>query len=171
MYASQLESYKTAKNSNITGRGNAAGLAKSTPLPSFFRKNGDLPAGTMYAPQLETYKTSQHSLMSGREIEAAALTRCALMLAECQQNWGAADHEEKLTEALKINQKVWSIFQSELPREENPLPRQIKENILNLSLFIDKRIIEVMSYPAPEKLKIIIDINNNLAAGLRGSAG
>jgi len=62
---------------------------------------------------------------------------------------------------------VWSIFQSELTRKDNPLPRQLKENILSLSLFIDKRILEVMAYPAPEKLKILIDINLNLAAGLR----
>jgi hypothetical protein len=26
-----------------------------------------------------------------------------------------------------------------------------------------------MAYPSPEKLSIVIDINNNIAAGLRGS--
>ena len=52
---------------------------------------------------------------------------------------------------------------------DNPLPKQIKEDILSLSAFIDKRIFEVMSYPAPEKLDAIININLNLAAGLNGS--
>lgn len=121
----------------------------------------------MYALQLEAYRTAQNSSASGREIEAAALTRCALLLSHCQKNWDAPGREEKLDEALRTNQKVWSIFQAELTKENNPLPRQLKENILSLSLFIDRRTLEVMAYPAPEKLKILIDINLNLAAGLR----
>lgn len=123
----------------------------------------------MYAPQLEAYRTSQNSVMSGREIEAAALSRCAILLSDCEKNWDAPEREVKLVEALRTNQKVWSIFQSELMRKDNPLHRQLKENILNLSLFIDKRTLEVMAYPAPEKLKILIDINLNLAAGLRSN--
>jgi flagellar protein FlaF len=38
-----------------------------------------------------------------------------------------------------------------------------------LAAFIDRRIFETMAYPSSEKLNIVIDINNNLAAGLRGS--
>jgi flagellar biosynthesis activator protein FlaF len=123
----------------------------------------------VYALQLEAYRTSQNSVLSGRGIEAAALTRCAILLSDCQKNWDAPDREEKLAEALRINQLVWSIFQSELTSKDNPLPRQLKENILNLSLFIDKRTLEVMAYPATEKLKILIDINLNLSAGLRSN--
>jgi flagellar protein FlaF len=52
-------------------------------------------------------------------------------------------------------------------REDNPLPKKLKVDILSLSAFIDRRIFEIMAQPAPEKLKIIIDINNNIAAGLR----
>lgn len=123
----------------------------------------------MYAMQLEAYKTVQSNNMSGREIEAAALTRCALMLSNCQQNWDAPDREEVLSGALRINQRVWSILQAELAQDDNPLPLDVRKNILTLSIFIDKRIIDVMAYPAPEKLKILIEINLNLAAGLRGS--
>lgn len=123
----------------------------------------------MYVTQLETYKRAQSNNMSGREIEAAALTRCALLLSDCQNNWDAPNRDHNLSEALRINQRVWSILQSELVSEDNPLPIEMRNNILTLSVFIDKRIIEVMTYPKPEKLKIIIDINLNLAAGLRGS--
>ncbi len=126
---------------------------------------------TVYAMQLEAYRTAQktNDNMSGRDIEAAALTRCAQMLALCQNNWNAADRDKQLDEALTINQRVWSILQSELVQDDNPLPVQIRSNILTLSVFIDKRTIDVMAYPAPEKLKVLIDINLNLAAGLRGS--
>jgi len=125
----------------------------------------------MYAAQqLEAYRTAQATReMSGREIEAAALTRCALMLSECQRNWDDANRDIKLSEALRRNQMVWSILQSELAKDDNPLPVSVRNNLLTLSIFIDKRIIEVMAYPAPEKLKILIDINLNLAAGLKGS--
>jgi flagellar protein FlaF len=41
---------------------------------------------------------------------------------------------------------------------------------LRLSAFVDRRIFETLAAPAPEKLEAIININNNIAAGLRGSA-
>jgi len=75
-----------------------------------------------------------------------------------------------LHEALSYNQRIWSWIQGELLDDNNPLPKSIKENILSLSVLIDKRIFNIMAYPAPEKLKIIIDINLNLAAGLREAA-
>jgi len=122
------------------------------------------------AQQLEAYRSAQNSNnMSGRDIEAAALTRCATMLSDCQKNWNVVGRDANLDEALRTNQQVWSILQSELVKPDNPLPVQIRENILTLSVFIDKRIIDIMAHPAPEKLKIIMDINLNLAAGLRGS--
>ena len=61
------------------------------------------------------------------------------------------------------------MFQSELSREDNPLPQKLRVDILRLASFIDKRIFEIMAYPDPEKLNIIININQNLAAGLRGA--
>jgi len=50
------------------------------------------------------------------------------------------------------------------------LPWNVRQDILNLSLFVDKRIFEIMAFPAPEKLTALIKINRNLAAGLRGLA-
>jgi flagellar protein FlaF len=109
--------------------------------------------------------------MSGQEIEASVLTKAALKLTEIQNNWDAPDRDAKLDEALRYNQRIWSIFQGELVKEDNPMPKQLKQDILSLSLFIDRRIFEVMASPAPEKLNIIININLNLAAGLRASKG
>ena len=124
----------------------------------------------MYTKQLDAYRTGQSAgNMSGRDIEAGALTRCAMLLSDCRKNWDAPDRDDQLAEALRTNQMVWSILQSELVRDDNPLPLDIRQNILTLSVFIDNRIIQVMADPNPDKLMIIIDINLNLAAGLRGS--
>jgi flagellar protein FlaF len=112
----------------------------------------------------------QKATMSSREIEASVLTKAALLLKDCQDNWNSPDQEGRLDEALRFNQLIWSIFQGELVKEENPLPMNLKRDILSLSAFVDKRIFEVIAYPSPEKLTIIININMSLAAGLRGSA-
>jgi flagellar biosynthesis activator protein FlaF len=119
------------------------------------------------AQQLAAYRTVQKITSSDSEIEALVLTRAAQKLAEVQNNWDAPDRDELLDEALRYNQQIWSIFQGELLKEDNPLPRQLREDILSLSVFIDKRIFEVMNSPAPEKLTVIVNINLNIAAGLR----
>jgi flagellar protein FlaF len=118
---------------------------------------------------LRAYDSVSKATRSGREIEAAVLTKAALKLKKCQDDWNAPDRDNKLDEALKYNQRIWSIFQSELSREDHELPKKLRLDILRLAAFIDRRIFETMAFPAPEKLNIVIDINNNLAAGMRGS--
>ena len=123
----------------------------------------------MYANPAEVYRSTDQATMSGREIEATVLTKAALKLKECQNNWDAENRDQKLDDALKFNQRIWSILQAELAKEDNPLPIQLKRDLLSLSVFIDRRILETLAYPSQEKLSIIIDINNHIAAGLRGS--
>ena len=116
---------------------------------------------------INSYTSMQKETLSGRELEASVLTRAGFMLKATQENWDAPDRSEKLMEAIKFNQKVWSFFQAELSDPENPLPKKLREDILNLSLFVDKRLFEVMANPDKEKLSIIVDIDFNIAAGLR----
>ncbi|MCP4373786.1 MAG: flagellar biosynthesis regulator FlaF, partial [Deltaproteobacteria bacterium] len=115
----------------------------------------------MHNNSLEAYKIVDKKTMPGRETEARVLTQAALKLKDCRDNWSAKDRDEKLDEALKYTQRIWTIFQGELSSEDNPLPRQLKLNLLQLSSFIDKRIFETMSYPSPEKLTAVININQN----------
>lgn len=120
----------------------------------------------MYAQQMAAYREMHKESLSGRDLEASVLTKAAVMLKSCKDHWGAPDNDRKLAEALKFHQQIWSIFQVELANPENPLPKELRENILSLSLFMDKRVFEIMAFPAPEKLTAIININLNLAAGL-----
>ena len=124
----------------------------------------------MYRNPAETYESINKSTATGRDIEAAVLAKAAKKLKECQQNWDAPDRVDRLDQAIRYNQRIWSILQAELDKEENPLPSQIKVNLLRLSTYIDQRSLDIMAYPEPEKLNIIININNNIAAGLRTSA-
>ena len=120
--------------------------------------------------QEQAYKNAQKTTVTGRDLEAHVLTQTALKIAEGLRKWqeGGASMED-LIEALRNNQRLWTIFQSELANADNPLPLKIKEDLLNLSLFVDKRTFEMLANLEPAKVKILIDINMNIAAGLRGS--
>jgi len=104
---------------------------------------------------------------SPREIEAEALTLGANKLIRCRDNWDSEERKVLLDEALRFNQKLWTIFQANLTTAENLLPKSLKLNLLKLSSSVDKKIFQIMAYPSPEKLTSIIDINLSLAAGLR----
>ena len=125
----------------------------------------------MYSSPLQAYETVNKTTMSGREIEAAVLTKAANKLRECQQNWESEDIEQKLNDALKYNQLIWNIFQGELKKDDNPLDKQLRADLLRLSVWVDRQIFDTMGEPSPEKLNLVIDINNNLAAGLRQTPG
>ncbi len=118
---------------------------------------------------LNAYRSTIRTTSSGRELEASVLTKGAHLLRECIERWNEEGHFKRLDEALFFNQRIWSIFQDELAKDDNPLPIQLRSDILRLSLFIDRRIIDIMGDPAPQKLSAVIDINLNIAAGLRGS--
>jgi flagellar biosynthesis activator protein FlaF len=121
----------------------------------------------VYQNALQAYQSVEKTTLPGRELEAMILTRAAQKLRHCQENWDKEDRTEALDEALKYNQRIWSIFQTELASPDNPMPIHLKRDLLRLSGFIDKRIFETIARPSPEKLTIIININQNIAAGLR----
>jgi flagellar biosynthesis activator protein FlaF len=119
---------------------------------------------------MQAYRKAPNPEMSEREIDAYALTQSALKIRDCQQSWDKPDRIDRLFEALRINSLLWSIFQAEISADGNPLPRQLREDLLTLSLFVDKRTKEVMCFPEPDKLTALVNINLNIAAGLRASA-
>jgi flagellar biosynthesis activator protein FlaF len=103
---------------------------------------------------------------SSRELEATALFKASRKFEACIQAWDTPECNALLVEALRYNQRLWTLFQSELAQPANPLPGELKVNLLRLSAFIDKRTFEILAQPSPDKLKALIDINRNIAAGL-----
>jgi flagellar protein FlaF len=120
---------------------------------------------------LDAYQTIEKDTLDGRELEASVLMRAAARLAEVKGNWSSPNRNELLDDALRYNQRLWTLFQAELSSLDNPLPTEIKHNLLTLSIFVDKRTFDLMSYPEVGKLDILININLNIAAGLRGQPG
>lgn len=125
----------------------------------------------MLSNPLDVYQNVERATLTGRELEAAVLNKAAMMLIDAKNRWDDEGHGERLDMALKYNQRIWSFFQVEVTSEDNPLPMEIKRNILALSTFVDRRTFDIMAYPAQDKLTMLININHNIAAGLRGDKG
>ncbi len=85
-----------------------------------------------------------------------------------QTNWAGPDNN--LHHALLFNRRLWSIFMSAVESEENPQPLEVRQNIANIGVFVMKQTVEMQINPDPSKLKSLIDINCNIAAGLAGRA-
>jgi flagellar protein FlaF len=125
----------------------------------------------VYPNPYKAYETMNRESNDGRKLEASVLLRAAQKLKDCQDRWEGEDHDSRFQEALRFDQMIWSIFQGELAREDNPLPAEIKRQLLTLSAYIDRTIFETLARPAPEKLTILININQNIAAGLLSTPG
>ena len=110
-------------------------------------------------------RTAQQS-SSPREIEAQTLLMAARKLVEVQSDWKGPD--KRMYAALLFNRRLWTIFMSAAESNDNPQPLEVRQNILNIAVFVMHRTIEMQTDPTPDKLQSLIDINANIAAGLSG---
>ncbi|HVI89960.1 MAG TPA: flagellar biosynthesis regulator FlaF [Dongiaceae bacterium] len=78
----------------------------------------------------------------------------------------ADDDGASLREALRLNQRLWSIFQAALIEPDCPLPVDVRQNVLSLSIMVDKHIFQRLSDLDGSKIQPILDINRAIAEGL-----
>jgi flagellar protein FlaF len=114
----------------------------------------------------QAYARTSQTTAHPRELEAQALLKAARQLQDVQANW--AGPNRNMHNALLFNRRLWTIFMSAAETDDNPQPLEIRQNIANLALFVMQRTIEIQLDPDPTKLKSLIDINCNIAAGLSG---
>jgi flagellar protein FlaF len=116
------------------------------------------------------YEQVQRETLDGRELEASVLFRAAQKLHLCAREWDNPHtrvFQDKLSDALEFNQKVWSFLQVELATPANPLPETLRLNLLRLSKFIDKRIFALYAGTGTqEDLLSIARINQQIGKGL-----
>jgi flagellar biosynthesis activator protein FlaF len=111
------------------------------------------------------YKTVGAQTVSPRVLEANLLSSAAGKLQRCRDDWENTRHE--LTTALLFNRKLWTVFLGSVTGEESQLPKALRENIANLGIFVMKHTLTVLGEPEARKLTVLININRELAAGLR----
>lgn len=98
-----------------------------------------------------------------RDVEAWGLTEAARRLIHARQ---VPDNTEQLRQALSLNQRLWTIFQTSMVDPECPLPKDIRDNVLALSIIVDRQTFDRLIDLDVNKLDRLIDINRAVATGL-----
>ncbi|PCI42460.1 MAG: hypothetical protein COB46_00290 [Rhodospirillaceae bacterium] len=101
--------------------------------------------------------------------EAWALIESARRMADAVKDGIPEEIKDrnKVRDSLRLNWKLWTIFQAELTISENAdLPDEVRQNMLTLCKFVDQHTAEILSKPTPEAIITLIDINRNIASGL-----
>jgi flagellar protein FlaF len=120
----------------------------------------------MFTNARRAYEAGTRATDSSRELESTALFKAARLLQECHDRWEEPGHEERLEHALRYNQRLWTLFQTELARPEHEMVPALRRDLLQISVFIDKRTFELMATPDRAKVRVLIDIDRNIASGL-----
>lgn len=76
------------------------------------------------------------------------------------------DNVEQLRDALRLNWRLWTLFQANLSLEDCGVPDELRTNMLSLANFVDKRTVVALADPSAEVVKVLVDINRNIASGL-----
>src|SRR6266436_4659620 len=112
----------------------------------------------------QAYGKVARQIATPRELEANLLLRAAAQLQVVCNEWN--ERQAGLPEALLFNRKLWSILVTSVSGEDNLLPAAIRQNVANLGLFVMNQTVAATGQPHPDKLRSLININRELAAGL-----
>jgi flagellar protein FlaF len=116
----------------------------------------------------QTYGKVANQTASQRELEASLLLKAASRLQAVRDGW---EHSKSdLADALLYNRRLWTIFVTSVAQDDHPLPRQVRQDVANLGLFVFAHSLSLIADPRPEYLGCLVNINCQLAAGLQGRA-
>ncbi len=112
------------------------------------------------------YQQTQKTMDTTREATAAEVDAIVLrQVADSLQKAQQLPDDDYFEQTLLYNQLIWTVIQSEMTAE-NPLPEEIKANLVSLSIFVDKQTTKAIGTREPELLDALIDINRNISLGL-----
>jgi flagellar biosynthesis activator protein FlaF len=114
---------------------------------------------------VSVYARTAKEVADPRGLEADLLLKAAARLQAVQDSW--TDEQRSLSEAILYNRRLWLVFMDAVMREDNRLPVAVRQNILNLGVFVMAETFSLMTKPKPEHLANLIRINRGIASGLR----
>lgn len=120
-------------------------------------------------PAIQAYNKTQSLALSQRELEARALLKAASKLQWLKDNWDPSI--STIDDPLSHNRQVWAIFLDAATDPASPLPQETRANMIGLSRFVINQCMKILFEPDPKKLDLLIEINQHIAAGLRGRDG
>lgn len=118
----------------------------------------------------QAYAKAVKSALGPRELERMALAQTTRELMAVRDNYAPGrEGYEKYADALRFNQKLWTLIQANIMENPDDGAEPLKGNLLKLSLFIDRQTLAALEDPNPDSLTPLIDINRNISGGLHGS--
>jgi flagellar protein FlaF len=114
---------------------------------------------------LKTYQKAQAAADNPRSTEYRLFGQVtgALMSADRAGLKGA-----ELADAIDWNRRMWSTLAIDCMDESNQMSRELRAQIISLSLWVTRYSSQVMQEGAP--LEPLIDINRNIMQGLKSAA-
>jgi flagellar protein FlaF len=118
----------------------------------------------------QAYAKTAYAVSNPRDLEAQLLLKAASGL-QAVIDTRVANKKQTL-DALNYNLRCWKIFTSAAADPSNPQVPDVKQYVLNLGVFVMSHSLKQISLSEfePDELKILVKINSELAAGLRGSS-
>ena len=116
----------------------------------------------------QAYQQVGKQTVNPRELEANLLSKSATNLQRIRDDWDTATRHD-LSVALRFNQRLWTVFMTSVSDPVSTLPQDLRQNVANLGIFIAKHTLQLQIEPAARKLDVLININRQLAAGLRAT--
>lgn len=119
------------------------------------------------------YQQSQNATQNPRDVEYRLLGQVTAAMIAAQEVWAESkaniDYKKQVVDAALWNRNVWSAFRTDLLDEGNQLPKELKAQLISISLFIERETNEVMTNEAD--FEALIDINQQIIEGLRPQQG
>lgn len=109
---------------------------------------------------------------SPRQTEAWALTESARRMSVSLEAMEKAQPIELpaakrvLRDSVRLNWRLWTIFQAELTLENSTVPLEMRHNMLTLCQFVDNQTVTCLAKADRSSVEPLIGINRNLASGL-----
>lgn len=118
-----------------------------------------------YASAAGKYGKQAKETPDQRELEGQLLLKAANEIQKLHDNWDQATPED-IDNILNYNRKLWMLFFDTALENPDGRPVDLRNNIVNLCNFIFKRSLDILSQPSKEKLRVLVDINRQIASGL-----
>jgi len=114
------------------------------------------------------YKSTTKATASPRAIECQVLMRINMTLIKAEdqkdQNYPA------YVQALGDNLKFWTIIGTDVSKEENELPKELRAQLFYLFEYTRLHTSKLLKRDADLTAAALIDINNNIIEGLKGNS-
>jgi flagellar biosynthesis activator protein FlaF len=114
----------------------------------------------------KAYGAVARKVANPRDLEADLLLKAAAQLQSVYDDWD--NSKKQLDPALQYNRKLWTILLAAVTKPENPLPPAIRQNVVNLGVFVMNQTMTITQEAKREQLLPLININRELASGLLG---